>query len=334
MSPSSSSSSSSSNSISSSSSSSNSTSMAQETASSSSSGSTQLATSVTISTGYSGSSITTTIIAPSGTAPSTVIVQTPLPTLNCDSSGYLVQDSALYKVNITTGSFETIKAVMGDGSAVNAMGYNAADNFLYAATIDESPYNLIRISGSGDTTNLGSLNTTFPPNCGDVDENSQYWASSNGKDWVQVDLKPGSPTNGQTIASGIGAPAQTIIDWAYVPGAGDYLWTVGFDSSTRSSGKSSNTYLLRFDRADKSWTTVTKFGDIAGKGDSARNAWGAVYASDDRYLYGSENNSGEIWRFPIPANGVGTSSDSPIKISNGPAASWNDGARCINAANI
>lgn len=288
-----------------------------------------------ITTGYAGSTTTTTTtVAPSGTAPGTVIVQTPLPTLSCDPSGYLVQGSTLYRVNITTGSFVTVKASMGDGSAINAMGYNVADNFLYAATITKAPYSLLRISGSGDLTNLGSLNITFMANCGDVDENSQYWGSTGGKDWTQVDLRPNSPTFGRTVTTGTATPAQGIIDWAYVPDAGNYLWSLGYDSTSRSQVKASNTYLLRFDRAAKSWTTVVKFGDIAGVGDGTRNAWGAVYASDDGYLYGSENFSGEIWRFPIPSNGTGAPTASPTKISNGPAATGNDGARCINAANI
>ncbi|KAL1865915.1 hypothetical protein Daus18300_007027 [Diaporthe australafricana] len=223
---------------------------------------------------------------------------------------------------------------MGDGSAINAIGYNVADNFLYAAAITKAPFNLLRISGSGDVTNLGSLNTTSAPNCGDVDENSQYWGSANGKEWTQVDLKPSSSTFGRTVIMGTAAPAQTIIDWAYVPNAGNYLWSLGFDSTSRGQGKVSNTFLLRFDRAAKSWATVVRFGDIAGVGDGTRNAWGAVYASDDGYLYGSENFSGEIWRFPIPASGIGAPTASPTKISNGPAATGNDGARCINAANI
>lgn len=262
-----------------------------------------------------------------------MIVQTPLPTLNCDPSGYLVQVSNLYRVNITTGVVTTIKSGMAIGSRtlkMNAMGYNVADNFLYAATFDAAPYDLIRISGTGDCVNMGSLNISFTSTCGDVDENSQYWAARDGKDWIQVDLKPGSATYGQTITKGVASPSMYVIDWAYVPKKGNYLWGVGCESDTRAS-----TYLMRFDRTAKSWTTVVSFGDIAGTGGTSKNTWGAVYASDDGYLYGSENNSGEIWRFPLPNNGVGVPSGLPMKISTGPySPGGNDGARCIKASNI
>lgn len=213
---------------------------------------------------------------------------------------------------------------------MNAMGYNVADNFLYAATFDAAPYDLIRISGTGDCVNVGSLNTSFTSTCGDVDENSQYWAARDGKDWIQVDLKPGSATYGQTITKGVASPSMYVIDWAYVPKKGNYLWGVGCESDTRAS-----TYLMRFDRTAKSWTTVVSFGNIAGTGGTNRNTWGAVYASDDGYLYGSENNSGEIWRFPLPNNGVGVPSGLPMRISTGPySPGGNDGARCIKASNI
>ncbi|KAG6360911.1 hypothetical protein INS49_011979 [Diaporthe citri] len=192
--------------------------------------------------------------------------------------------STLYRVNITTGSYVTVKASMGDGTSINAMGYNIGDNFLYAAATAKIPNSLLRISASGDVVNMGSLGTSYVVNSGDVDEYSQYWASAGGKDWVQVDLKPSSSTYGKTVAKGTAAPAYTIVDWAYVPRGGNYLWTLGFDSLTRTALGGSNTYLLKFDRAAKSWTTVAKFGDIAGSGDTQRNAWGAVYASDDGYF--------------------------------------------------
>lgn len=178
---------------------------------------------------------------------------------------------------------------------------------------------------------MGSLNVTFQSTCGEIDENSQYWASSSGKEWTQIDLKPGSATYGRTVTSGVASPTGTVADWAYVPKKGNFLWGLSYDSSNPGS---SNTYLLKFDRALKAWSTVSKLGDIAGSS-SSRNVWGAVYATDDGYLFGSENNSGEIWKFPIPDNGVGIPIGSPLKISNGPISTGgNDGARCIKASNV
>lgn len=202
------------------------------------------------------------------------------------------------------------------------MGYNIADNYLYAS-ISTTP-RLVRIAGNGDTTLLASLNVSSTLNCGDVDENAHYWAAASGAMWIQVDLDPASANYGTQITSGTASPAFSVIDWAYVPGGGDALWGLGYDSQSRQ------TNLMRFDRTVRTWTTLTNFGTIASATMGQSNAWGAVYASDDGYLYGSENNSGEIWRFPLP----GATTTAAVKISNGPKSSSNDGARCIKAANV
>ncbi|KAI0602074.1 hypothetical protein F4775DRAFT_603668 [Biscogniauxia sp. FL1348] len=277
---------------------------------------------VTITIPYTGtgriSSPTTTTVPPSGTASGTVIIETPLPTLDCDPFGYLIQNTALYRVNITTGASELIKQVVGDGRNINAMGYNVADNFLYAA-IGGAPGNLIRISATGSSVILDSLELSTPVYAGDIDENSQYWITTAGRPWAQIDLRPGSPTFGATVRRGIASlPGQTVIDWAYVPGGGDALYGLGHDAFYLS------TTLMRFDRATHAWTALTDFGNIAGM-----NAWGAVYASDDGFLYGSENTSGQIWRFPLPARGTRA-----VRVSRGPTSASNDGARCIRAQNL
>ncbi|KAK8094605.1 hypothetical protein PG997_001290 [Apiospora hydei] len=200
------------------------------------------------------------------------------------------------------------------------MGYNVGDNFLYGAIGQGANTDLIRIAASGDSIILGSLNGTAGVNlnAGDVDENNHYWATASGKQWIQVDLKPGSPTFLRTLASGTANPTYSQIDWAYVPGGGNYLWGLAFNTGYTS------TYLQRFDRTTRTWSVFTNFGNVAGN-----NQWGAVYASDDGFLYGSENTSGQIWKFPLPVNGTAA-----VKISNGPAASSNDGARFIKAANV
>jgi hypothetical protein len=158
---------------------------------------------------------------------------------------------------------------------------------------------------------------------------TQDWASSGGTSWIQLDLRPGSATFGKELDSGISTPQYTVIDWAYVPGGGDYLWGLGYDNTTDPA--TSPTYLMRFDRTTHVWTTLTNFGVIASSQLSppAANAWGAVYASDGGFIYGSENNSGEIYRFPLPGNGT-----TAVKISNGPKSTQNDGARCHLAASV
>ncbi|ETN44101.1 uncharacterized protein HMPREF1541_10651 [Cyphellophora europaea CBS 101466] len=105
-----------------------------------------------------------------------------------------------------------------------------------------------------------------------------------------------------------------MYDWAYVPTKGNYLWTVAADTSQPRT--SQQTYLMRFDRTAKTWFTVGSFGVLVNTG---TNTWGAVYASADGFLYGSENNSGRIFRFNV-------TSVQATSLATGPGTSVNDGA--------
>ncbi|KAK6827743.1 hypothetical protein PG990_009390 [Apiospora arundinis] len=215
------------------------------------------------------------------------------------------------------------------------MGYNSLDNYLYAA-IGTTPGNLLRISANGDSQTLGSLGLIKAANTGDVDEAGYYWASTGGNEYVQFDLRP-TGTFGALVTSGVSnpKPAFPILDWAYVPkgggwAGGDFLWALGGEELLPLGNiLTLNTYLLQFNRATKAWSSVRNFGNIAGQILEGKNTWGAVYAGDDGFLYGSENFSGEIWKFPLPGN------PNPAgKVSSGPKSTNNDGARCINAKGL
>lgn len=131
-----------------------------------------------------------------------------------------------------------------------------------------------------------------------------------------MDLKPGSATFGKVVANGTATSPYRVIDWAYVPGGGNYLYALGYNVNQATS-----TYLQRFDRTTHSWTVLTDFGNIA------QNAFGAAYASDDGYLFGQENNSGGIYRFPLAGTAYALQ-------AVGNTTKSNDGARCIKAQNI
>lgn len=272
----------------------------------------------TTTAGWTGSVATTTTVPPSGTVAGTVIVQTPLATLGCDPAGYLIQGATLIRVNISTGTQEVVKSnVLPAGNNLNAMGYNLADNFLYAAQA-QSPWQIACIAANGDTSNVAPLNGTVAYNCGDVDERSHYWATASGRDWIQVDLKPGSAQYGKRIAGGTATlpSGYTMYDWAWVPGGGDTLYGVA------QNGTKTGSILMGFSRTTKAWTELTNFGNVAGD-----NQWGALYASDDGFLFGSENVAGRIYRFPLPGKG-----SAAIFVSSSSKSSLNDGARCANAA--
>ncbi|GAP87492.1 putative proline rich protein 5 protein [Rosellinia necatrix] len=234
----------------------------------------------------------------------------------CDPSGYLIQNHELYRVNLTTGRSTIVSD--STGSAVNAMGYNIFDDYLYASNFAYGNAYLVKIGGSGVAATVSQLpisSTGLNWNIGDVDERGQYWASYNGEGWIKVDADARSETYGKVVASGVADTlGYTPIDWAYVPGAGDYLWALGY------TGAYNETQLMRFDRTAHTWSLQTNFGNVVG-----RNAWGAVYAARGEALVGSENVSGEVWKFPLL-----TGKDAEF-LAMGPASNNNDGARCINA---
>jgi hypothetical protein len=144
-------------------------------------------------------------------------------------------------------------------------------------------------------------------NVGDVDEVGNFWISYQGKAWVQIRLSDQS-----TIASGSATFAYAIYDWAYVPGGGDYLYAIAVDGT----GK---TFLYRFNRTTKLWSQV---GNGYGVIYPANGVVGAVYASSDGFLYGSENTQGKTYKFNLDGN-------TSTFIIQGATASSNDGAHCI-----
>ncbi|PNH33459.1 hypothetical protein BJF96_g3061 [Verticillium dahliae] len=259
------------------------------------------------------------------------------PQFSCPPTGFLVQGTSsgvtLSSIDITTGQQTLIRSNIAGNSEVNALGYNARDDYLYAVAQNGllTSISIIRLNARGDVSvvvpqvaNKLALLGGF--NAGDVDENSQYWISTSGNDWYQYDLRPGSATYAQQVAYGtlplLSRPAQVIADWAYVPGGGNFLWAIG----TASGGR---TVLMQFSRSTKRWTQVRDFGNIVGGTLLNQPVWGAVYASANGFLYGTENLTGQVWRFPV------LSSTAPAtSVVTGSPATLNDGARCLEASNL
>ncbi|KAK8059443.1 hypothetical protein PG996_009373 [Apiospora saccharicola] len=264
------------------------------------------------------------------------------PPWSCDPSGIVIRQQtsgsstvqSLSKVNITTGNATLVKQSVGTGATIDAMGYNVLDNYVYAA-LGTTPGSLLRIASNGDSQTLGSLGLTAAVNTGDVDENGYLWAAAGGKQWWQFDVRPGSATFGQTVASGTAAaPQYPIQDWVYAPNAAlastgqqaCCLYALGYDDPLQLGVIKYNTYLQQFNRTSKAWTTLFSYGNLAGTILGGKSVWGATYAADDGFIYSSENTSGELWRFSL-------GSAKAQKMSTGPFPN-NDGARCIKAVGL
>jgi hypothetical protein len=97
--------------------------------------------------------------------------------VSCSASGYLIQDTTLYSVDLTTGDVSLIAQTVGSGASINAMGFNVLDNYLYARDGDN---NRLRISGDGKSQVVGQLSTSINANVGDVDTYGYYWFGAGG----------------------------------------------------------------------------------------------------------------------------------------------------------
>ncbi|KAI8680037.1 hypothetical protein NCS57_00283400 [Fusarium keratoplasticum] len=235
---------------------------------------------------------------------------------DCDVYGYLFQKTSLYRVEITTGKTTLIKSGIGPGGWINGIGYNRYDDYIYGMVMDDTGSQLIRIGADGGWTLLSARVSNRNVIMGDIDNQGRYWFSDAGRPWWAIDLYPGSSTYGKIILSGTATHDDGMADWAFVPGGGDYMYAIQYTSTSST--------LTRFSRTSYTWQTLKAYGNITGN-----NVWGALYAAADGNLYGSENTSGNIYKFPI-APTIGN----PKFLAAGPVSSWNDGARCIDSESI
>lgn len=241
-----------------------------------------------------------------------------------------MQDRKLTRIDAVTSAYTIINAQVGDGvQTINGIGFNIADGFLYGI-YGAFPSRLLQIStATGASTDLGSLNLTQTFNTGVVDENSQFWIlSSTSTAWAQIDLRLGSSTFGKTVATGTStAPVRVVLDWAWVPGTnGDNsLWGLGYDATSLI------TYLLKWNRSTKVWTTAYSYLNVRGALAGSTAVWASVFASQDGYLFGVDNGSGDVYRFSLPnVTGISLNLFGTYITTTAPATVA-DGARCVTA---
>ncbi|KAI1262453.1 hypothetical protein F5Y18DRAFT_438888 [Xylariaceae sp. FL1019] len=255
---------------------------------------------------------------------SAITSTTALEHANCSSNGYLLSgNNTLSSIDLSTGRTKFISTLDG-ASSVRSLGYNILDDYLYGVGTNGTAGTLIQIGGDGASIPIAelpapSIETGYT--LGDVDEKGQGWFASStawGQTiYVQIDLVPFSPTRGSIVNEGVADPAVHIPhDWAYVPGAGDNLWSLG---SNRDYDQM--TQLLRFSREFGVWHLETAFWNIAGA-----NTWPTVYAGANQTIIAQEAYSGEIWEFQLPIVGVGAK-----KLAVGDRIGDGDGTRCIDA---
>ena len=241
-------------------------------------------------------------------ADTTLTVTTP-PVWTCSASGYLFQGTggptSIIQVDLVSGASTQVGTI---ADISNAQGYNTTDNYVYG--VDGATQSIIRIAQDGAIIQMPtpagwSYGAGF--NVGDFDSAGHYWISSSaaGRPWYEIDYAAGSPTYGQVLASGTLPNAPVMgADWVYVNGG---LYSVNATGN-----------LIRFDTATHQLTDLGTMTNVPA------GSYGAGYADAAGNLYYSENVSGTIYR-------VNPTTKAAIAVSNGPASSGNDGARCASA---
>lgn len=303
--------------------------------SSSSSSTPSTSTSPISSTSSSSSSVIPAVAASSaGPAP------TGMPAFNCDGYGYIISSllaPSLTRVNLLTGARNTIATGIGPGLGIQGIGFNPYDNYIYGfatkglltqlvlgVVLSKPQSQLIRIASNGNWELLPLILETQTISMGDIDNQGRLFVSESGKAWWSIDLKKGSSTFGKIIKQGTSKAdlLSGVGDWSYVPGGGDYLYSV--QASALESGLL-QTNIVRWSTSTNTWSSFKSYPGILL---TALNlVWGATIAAPNNVLFAQENVLGQTWRFQLD----GTADPQPI--AGGTILNLNgDGAKCASGA--
>jgi len=234
-------------------------------------------------------------------------------------------------INLVTGK-PTMQGVLNPADYVNAIGYNAVDDYLYG--YDLTTNKVVRIDVAGNLMTLG-LPTGMPVtsnqyNTGCLDDNGYFYAYYGGAARMYViDLRPNSatymklvdPTNGfseQTSNYGVALVNGTpnVADWVWLPSnAQTGANTNGFLFGIQSGG-----VMARVNVDNARVINMTTSGPMYS------NSYGAMSVDAAGNIYAIANQNGNIYRYTI--NGITTTG---VYFSNTYYDNHNDGAMCRNA---
>ena len=224
----------------------------------------------------------------------------------CPGGGFLTQGSTsrTYAIDPTTGDY-TLGATVDAAEALNAVGFNPDDGYLYAWSDEED--RPVRVHADGLVEPLGDAvakNAKF--DAGDVSpELDAYFVYGKGryKGLHSFSLDPDSPDYLRLKRVGDQKKTLKIYDLAFHPTTGD-AWAVDKDGAVH-----------RIDPTDGSSVEVGRT-DVKGK-------FGAAWFDAAGNLHVGRNNDGELFRIDVDS---GDYAAEPF--ASGPASSVNDGASC------
>lgn len=228
----------------------------------------------------------------------------------CAAGLFQVVNGQLKILDPTTGTYIDIGP---DYEKYNATGYRMADGYAYGyATANDAAFDrhdLLRIDvTNGDVTSLGPLGFTTNHFVGDIDNDTDtYYVSTGKNEWKTVDIEnvtatdfPLASADGSSYVGG--ADMAIVDDTAYLM-KGNTLTTVDLTAQTFTS---------------------TFVADAPTSG-----TFGAAWITEDDTLYFGLNkvsgaNSGEIWRI----DNYTTATPSGVRVSSVPSTNSNDGFGC------
>ncbi|MEU8541486.1 hypothetical protein AB0C52_16105 [Streptomyces sp. NPDC048717] len=237
--------------------------------------------------------------------------------------GYLFQEGAasaapysITQIDYTTGAGTV---VAGTPVSVDAVGFNTLDGYYYGIAANNL---LVRIDSSGNTTQVGTVGGSGYSS-GDFDANGHLWILGNilPGAWAEIDLAPGSPTYGQTLATGSvtypGNQYRALGDWTFMTGpAGTGLYGIADMVGQRLPN------LLFFNTVTRVFTVL---GEVAGMpvGIGGVDTRGSFTDGVNLYVY--TYTSGAIYRVPLNTRVA-------VQLPQSPgAATYGDGAQCAAA---
>lgn len=246
--------------------------------------------------------------------------QTPTP-VNCvDGLAYILTNGeggpSLYSMTLSATS-PTLIGTLGN-TAFNAIGYNAADNFMYAINQAGEVY---RIGANSATTAItvsdpGSL---LGPGytAGDISSAGIYYIYNNvAQRFVTIDLTSGTPVANlvsYTVAAG-STLSGTIDDFVFHPADGNIY------------GVTSTRQLFVFNTATN---VLTVKGNVSGTL-SSTGTKGTAFMDAAGNMYVGQNSNGTLYRIGNPATGsswASTSFSTALASLDGQPF---DGARCAS----
>jgi hypothetical protein len=218
----------------------------------------------------------------------------------CSPGFYQVIAGQLKLLNPVTATYTNIGPAQPQ---YNAMGYNVADNFLYALSTNSGTQgDLLQIASDGSVTDLG-LPTGLPAGsyvAGDFDNAGNLIVRNTATTWYSINV------------------ATKVAITLHITGAADagndLVWINGVIYLLNA------TTLYAVDLS----TDVATMADVSGV---VSGAFGAAWSDNPNELFFSDNNTGHIYKI---TGFTGASPAGTLELT-GTVTSNNDGAACKNA---